>query len=41
MNWKDAFLRQAESDYALFQQLNRAKTPSPVCQQLHYLQMAT
>ena len=41
MTWKEAFLRQAESDYGVFQSFNRSNTPIPVCQQLHYLQMST
>lgn len=39
MTWREAFLRQAESDYAVFLEFNRAGKPP--AQQLHYLQMAT
>ena len=39
MTWKEAFLKQAESDYSVFQEFNVGK--KPVAQQLHYLQMAT
>ena len=41
MSWKEAFCKQAESDYTMFEQLNRLKTPGSVCHQLHYLQMST
>ncbi len=39
MNWKEAYLRQAESDYHMFEYFN--KNGKPLCQQLHYLQMTT
>ena len=39
MTWRKAFLRQAETDYLLFCELNEHK--KPLCHQLHYLQMAT
>ena len=35
--WETAFLKQARSDMAVFEEANRY----PLCQQLHYLQMAT
>jgi len=35
--WKTAFLKQARSDMAVFDVMGRY----PLCQQLHYLQMAT
>jgi len=41
VTWKAAFIRQAENDYGVFLTFNRSKTPIPVCQQLHYLQMST
>lgn len=41
MTWREAFLRQAESDYRVFQRFNRSGDSVPVCQQLHYLQMST
>lgn len=41
MSWKEAFLLQAESDYQVFLFFNRSRTPIPICQQLHYLQMST
>ncbi|MFH1113182.1 MAG: hypothetical protein V1792_04615 [Pseudomonadota bacterium] len=39
MNWQDAFLVQAWSDYQIFQAMNESRYP--VCHKLHYLQMAT
>lgn len=39
MNWRDAFLTQAWSDYQLFEKLNSERCP--LCHKLHYLQMAT
>lgn len=39
MNWQEAFLAQAKSDYAIFILLNASKTP--MCHKLHYLQMAS
>ena len=39
LTWRSAFLRQAQSDHAVFRLLNRER--QPFCQQLHYLQMAT
>ena len=41
MTWREAFLRQAESDYRIFRDLNHSQASVPVCHQLHYLQMAT
>jgi hypothetical protein len=38
MNWRDAFLAQARSDYEIFEKLNTPE--NPVCHKLHYLQMA-
>lgn len=38
--WRTAFLRQARSDYALFQTL-RTQDDVPLCHKLHCLQMAT
>jgi hypothetical protein len=35
--WKAAFLKQAQSDYFLYKEMNR--THKPVCHQMHYLQM--
>ena len=39
MSWRDAFLKQARSDYSMFESLNEAK--DPLCHKLHFLQMAT
>jgi hypothetical protein len=39
MNWHDAFLVQAWSDYSIFHEMNANRYP--ICHQLHYLQMAT
>jgi hypothetical protein len=39
MSWRDAFLKQARSDYSMFQTLN--KSPLPICHKFHYLQMAS
>ena len=39
MTWREAFLEQARSDFAMFDLLNEAKVPQ--CHVLHYLQMAT
>jgi len=39
MTWRDAFFREADSDYIIFTEFNRARKPA--CQRLHYLQMAT
>lgn len=39
MNWRDAFLNQARSDYTVFRKMS--KESYPICHQLHYLQMAT
>ena len=38
--WRTAFLAQARSEYALFQQLRNDKSVAP-CHKLHLLQMAT
>ena len=35
--WRSAFRRQAQSDYEMFQWMNRKA--HPLCHQLHYLQM--
>lgn len=40
MDWREAFLRQARSDYALFQRL-QTEPSVPLCHKLHCLQMAT
>jgi len=39
MKWRQAFLKQAISDYSVFKELN--KSQFPLCHKLHYLQMAT
>ncbi len=39
MSWRDAFFRQAKSDYFVFKKLNDSKFS--LCHKLHYLQMAT
>ncbi|MEW6112548.1 MAG: hypothetical protein AB1664_10505 [Thermodesulfobacteriota bacterium] len=39
MNWRDAYLAQAWSDYQIFRVLNKGRYP--LCHKLHYLQMAT
>jgi len=39
MNWREAYLAQAWSDYQVFQKLNIER--HPLCHKLHYLQMAT
>ena len=39
MTWTDAFLRQAKSDFAVYQEFNRQG--KHISNQLHYLQMAT
>jgi len=39
MNWREAYLTQALSDYEVFQELNTGRYPK--CHKLHYLQMAT
>ncbi|MCH8126640.1 hypothetical protein IIC38_11850 [candidate division KSB1 bacterium] len=41
MTWKDAYLKQAFSDYSIYQEFQKPKNRKPVCHQLHYLQMAT
>ena len=38
MNWRQAYFRQAESDYSVFADLNNPR--QPLCHRLHYLQMA-
>jgi hypothetical protein len=37
MNWSKAFLRQADSDYYVFEKINELNVH--VCHELHYLQM--
>jgi hypothetical protein len=39
MSWRRAYLKQSESDFDMFQFLNKSK--QPFCHALHYLQMAT
>ncbi|MFH0826124.1 MAG: hypothetical protein V2B18_25515 [Pseudomonadota bacterium] len=39
MFWRDAFFKQAWSDYTVFQAMNGS--PYPRCHMLHYLQMTT
>ncbi|HET6384178.1 MAG TPA: hypothetical protein VFJ58_12365 [Armatimonadota bacterium] len=39
LDWRTAYLRQAQSDYDIYLQLLTAGAPR--CHQLHYLQMAT
>lgn len=39
MDWHDAYLAQAKSDYAVMKRLNRPDVE--YCHRLHYLQMAT
>jgi hypothetical protein len=39
MNWKDAYLTQAWSDFLVFREMNITRYPT--CHALHYLQMAT
>jgi hypothetical protein len=39
MSWRDAFLKQARSDYLVSRHLNTSHLP--LCHQLHYLQMAS
>ena len=39
MTWKEAFFKQAENDFAIFLEFNNSN--KPICQQLHYLQMAS
>lgn len=39
MNWEDAFLTQAWSDFLVFREMNSSDQPK--CHALHYLQMAT
>jgi hypothetical protein len=39
MNWRDGYLRQAESDYRIYSDLNQRR--APLCHRLHYLQMAS
>ncbi len=41
MNWREAFLKQAQSDYAVMLLLRNASSAVPECHWLHYLQMAT
>lgn len=40
MNWQDAFLTQAWSDFQVFREMNRSRRYPP-CHALHYLQMAS
>ena len=40
MSWRSAYLRQAQSDWVMFNRLT-ASADTPLCQRLHYLQMAT
>ncbi len=37
-DWRSSYLEQAKSDYAMFSLL---RNQAPLCQSLHYLQMAT
>jgi hypothetical protein len=39
MDWREAFLKQARSDFQMMEQL--AKSGAEACHRLHYLQMAT
>jgi len=39
MDWREAFLRQARSDFQVMGQLSRSGAEA--CRRLHYLQMAT
>jgi len=39
MTWRDGYLRQAESDYGIYSELNKRR--APLCHRLHYLQMAS
>lgn len=39
MNWQDAYLTQAWSDFQVFREMNKSRYP--ICHSLHYLQMAT
>lgn len=39
MNWQDAYLTQAWSDFQVFREMNSSRYPT--CHALHYLQMAT
>ncbi len=39
MNWRDGYLIQAWSDYAVFREMNQGRFP--LCHKLHYLQMVT
>ena len=39
MTWKNAFLRQARSDFRTFRDLQKGN--APLCHQAHYVQMAT
>jgi hypothetical protein len=39
MSWKEAYIKQAKSDFMIYKEFS--KTRKPICQQLHYLQMAT
>jgi hypothetical protein len=39
-NWRTAYLRQSRSDYEIFKTLLSVPN-TPLCQRLHYLQMAT
>jgi hypothetical protein len=39
MNWHDAYLTQAWSDFQIFREMNSSRYPN--CHALHYLQMAT
>ena len=41
MDWKDAFFRQAESDFILYHEFKERKNEIPLCQRLHYFQMTT
>jgi hypothetical protein len=40
MDWRTAYLRQAQADYAMLLKL-LGDADVPLCQQLHYLQMTT
>lgn len=40
LDWRTGYLEQAKSDYAILELL-RAASNVPLCQRLHYLQMAT
>lgn len=39
LTWKEAYLKQAKSDYSIFKKLNELQVD--FCQELHYLQMAS